>query len=409
MFRKFAWFLIGGLVLGLTACPQFNLPPNKTPLAQRVEAEGLSIGSGTYFSTGDLLVAQSLSGNILSFDPNTGRITPFATPIPEHTDPVVEFRKDELELYLWPIHHSFDPPPTEPLYVAVLDARTGNHLRNVTLTAPTELLDAWNPASVARKGDRIYIGALRGQIAQLQETEEGISLAATLTIEEVFEISGNAEDPYEFVVSKIVPDPASDDLFVLVQSDLGFSGMHHVFRIAPDGTTRWSAARYINPKDIVLDGERLLYFKPTGAVALDATSGVEQQQLDISIGECYVSRFGLKPVKYDREEGLIYAPHGVLETQPGYHWRWVVTDRLNLPVTVCDWQPAVLDGVAYFGGNRALLAVDIESGEPLSLARSNHMSEVRLGSPAFAVGGYVVVPQQEGYRMFFTVYRPVQE
>lgn len=405
----FGWLVTVAFAFVLTACPQLSLPLNKTPLAYRVAAEGLSIGSGRYFSTGDLLIAQSLSGDVLAFDPRTKSITSYDTPVPENTEPVVEFRENEQELYLWPVHRSADPPPAEPLYVAVLDARTGALLREEPLTVPAEILDVWNPYAVARKGDRVYLGAARGQIVVLQEASEGFSHASTLTIEEVYEISGFAEDPYGFAVLKIVPDPNSDDLFVLVESDLNFSGMHHVFRIGTDGATRWSAAPYINPKDIVLDGDRLLYFEPTGAVVLDAGTGAEQQRVDISIGECYTSRFGLYPAAYAPEEGLIYAPHGVLETQPAYRWRWSVTSLLSLPVTECGFRPAVSGGVAYYGGHRALLAVDVESGEPLSLARRSSYPEIQLDAPAFAVGGFIVVPQQDDWRMFFAVYRPVGE
>ncbi len=407
--KVLGWFVAVTFAFVLTACPQLSLPPSKTPLAYRIVAEGLSIGSGSYFSTGDLLIAQSLSGNLLAFDPRTKSIVPYDTPVPEQTEPVVEFREDQLELYLWPVHLSPDPPPSGPLYVAVLDAGTGSLLRKEPLTVSAEILDVWNPYAVARKGDRVYLGAARGQIVVLQEASEGLSHASTLTIEEVYEISGFTEDPYGFAVLKIVPDPGGDDLFVLVESRPDFAGMHHVFRLAADGTTLWSAADYGSPQDIVLVGDRLLYFKPTGAVVLDAGSGTELEHVNISIGECSADSRILHRVAYASEDHLIYAPHGVLETQPAYRWRWTVTDLLSLPVTKCGFRPAVLGGVAYYGSNWALLAVDVESGDPLSLARRSSYSEIQLNAPAFAVGGFIVVPQQDDWRMLFAVYRPVEE
>jgi len=397
--------VLTGLVL--TSCPPLHsLPASRTPLLYQVQAERWPIGFNNAFSTDEHLVYFS-DVAVTAFDPLEKSFTwtnefPYAI--------VPEYRPDSNELYVWPKRPLGDDPFAEPLTVTVLEADSGEVLRELSLDLPDPVLTRWQPRYVTHEGSAVYAGIDRGTIVQLQENSDRIDFTQTIDIAEVREVSNYAEDPRAFGVIKIVPDPESDDLYALVTNDVGFEGINHVYRIGASGATRWGAAPYVQPQDVLLLGGRVVYFDSVGAVLLGPASGEERQRVTIPQGECVTGPAELHPVRYDPAAHRVYAPHGALQTAPTYTWLWSVFDLVKrMDVEECTVPPASDGETAYLGGHGFLLTVGANDGHVLSFdSRSRSGYSLRFNAPTFVIGSRVVVVYQDDWRMMMAVYQAIE-
>ncbi|GEM_PF-6560531 len=393
--------------LVLTSCPPLqNLPTSRTPLLYRIQADRMPFDAKDAFSTKQHLVYFS-DFTVTAFDPLEKSFS-WTKEFPYAIAP--EYRPDTNELYVWPKRPFGDDPYTKPLTVTVLEADSGEVLRELSLDLPDPVLTRWQPRYVTHEGSAVYAGIDRGTIVQLQENSDRIDFVQTIDIAEVHEVSNYAEDPRAFGVIKIVPDPESDDLYALVTNDIGFEGINHVYRIGASGATRWGAAPYVRPQDLLLLDGRIVYFDSVGAVLLNPASGEEQQRVTIPQGECVTGPAELHPVRYDPAAHRVYAPHGALQTAPTYTWLWSVLDLVKrVDVEECTVPPASDGETAYLGGNGFLLAVGADDGHAISFeSRSRSGYRLRFNAPTFVIGNRVVVVYQDNWRMMMAVYRAIE-
>ena len=398
--------LAAAAMLLLTACPALSiLPRGRVKLVHQVGADyAPGLRSNAYFATNDYLIYY-WDNAVTAFDPASGSTAW------QNTYPMLltaEYDAENDKMYVWPFGHNVEETP-DPLTVVVVDAATGEAVKEFALNAPTEIVERWNPEAIARIGSVIYVDETEGEIAVLRENASSIDYQNTIRIEDVYFASQHSEWPDYFRALKMLPAADRSGLYVLVTTSDGFFGLDHLYRINADGTKIWSAAPRVQPEDFLLVDDRVVYLTSVGAVFLDAGSGEEIERTDIPIGDCPSDEYDLHPAKYDSENGLIYAPIGTLDVSGNRaKWLWempTLIDRVN--ITECNFKPAVKDGIAYFGAGN-LLAVDVTSGKVVDIEGGSRTSyELRINSPAFSIGPYILTLWNDYTgRTYINVYQP---
>ncbi len=401
-------FVILGIVTAflLTACPPLtSLPTGRIDLLYEIDPKGPFLDAN-FLVTKTHLISYGL-GTVAALDPGAGRYDwekYFDYPV------APEFLQESNEILLWPHRFSEEDKLPDPPVIVVLNAETGEETRRIALNVPLELFSQWDPRYIARKEDKIYIGATRGRIAILKKESTGIKHYKTIHIAEIYDVSGYADDPDAFVVLKVIPDPDTSDLYALATTGPGYSGSKHVYRVSEDGRTVWSAVPHIQPSDILLVNDRILSFNYRANLALDARTGALTDDGPGSTdGTCAEGQYGLHPVWYDRGNKVIYAPYGVLGAKPPFEWLWSVHDMIDrADVVKCLYAPVVSEGFVYYGGKQMLLVAEAASGRIVDIETADRRSyELWLDAPVFLVGEYIVVPHQFIHDQFLAVYKTI--
>ena len=398
-------FLASITVLLLTSCPSLqNFPKGKVRLIYTIKADNTSIPiQDSYFASKNYLIYY-FDNSVTAFDPEAKQ-TAWSSSYYDRLI-VPEYREVDNTIYIWPFGTS---KTNDQPVITVLDAATGEIRNELVLNVPSELIERWNPKAIARIGKLIYIDLKRGEIAVLEENNNMVNYLSTIRVDDIYNVSALSDEPDSFRALKIQASSNESDLLILFTHADGFSGINHIYRLNVDGTTLWGAAKYIQPRDFLILNDQIVYFTPTGAVFVDSENGTGVKWVKVPAGECKNDPYILHPVEYDAENQLVYAPLGVLDvSEENPSWLWDVLSLFDkIKFSECSYKPAVKNGVAYYGTNGLLIAIDIATGEVLDVETSSAMRrEYSLNAPTFNIGPYIVMPYQDYWRVMIAVYLP---